>query len=188
MDLSALKKVPPQILRRRKQKISRIFTVEELLLKFSNGTTACYEKICGGSGAVMCVPFDGTHFLFSIEYACGLEGYTLGFVKGKIDDGETPEVAAIRELKEEIGFGANSLCKLRSGMRVAPGMLELCMHVFLCRDLYPCKLEGDEPEPIDIVKVSIEEAKALLFDDNSPLTESRSIAALALSLHKIGAI
>ena len=73
-------------------------------------------------------------------------------------------------------------------MTVAPGMLELKMHVFLCRDLYPCKLTGDEPEPIDIIKVSVEEAKNLLFDVDSPLMEARSIGALALSLHEIGAI
>lgn len=188
MDLSALKKNPPQILARHKQKVSRIFTVEELSLKFDNGTQAVYEKICGGRGAVMCIPFDGTDFLLSSEYACGVEGYSLGFVKGKIDAGESPEEAAVRELKEEIGFGARQLTRLRKAMTVAPGMLELCMHVFLCRDLYPCKLEGDEPEPIDVIRVSVEEAKKLVFDVNSPLSEARSIGALALSLHEIGAI
>ena len=188
MNLSALKKDPPQILGRHKQKVSRIFTVEELHLQFSNGTKAVYEKICGGSGAVMCIPFDGTHFLLSSEYACGLEGYSLGFVKGKIDAGETPEEAAVRELEEEIGLGAKRLTRLRKAMTVAPGMLELKMHVFLCRDLYPCKLTGDEPEPIDVIKVSVEEAKKLLFDVDSPLMEARSIGALALSLHEIGAI
>ena len=188
MNLSALKKNPPQILGRRKQKVSRIFTVEELDLQFSNGTKAVYEKICGGNGAVMCIPFDGTDFLLSAEYACGLEGYSLGFVKGKIDAGETPEEAAVRELKEEIGLGAKRLTRLRKAMTVAPGMLELKMHVFLCRDLYPCKLEGDEPEPIDIIKVSVDEAKKLLFLFFSPLAEARSIGSLALSLHEIGAI
>ena len=64
----------------------------------------------------------------------------------------------------------------------------LRMHTFLCTDLYESRLDGDEPEPISIIKVSIKEAKDLIFDYDSPLTESRAIASLTLALHKLNAI
>lgn len=177
----------PQVLDRRRHKVSRFFTVEELDLKFSNGQLRTYERMVGGNGAILAVPFDGESFIFSVEYACGIERYDLGFVKGKIDEGETPEQACARELSEEIGMGFSKCVKLKDEMFVAPGMLSLRMHCFLCTDLYPHHLNsGDEPEEIITTKVKAKDALELLFDPRSPLTESRAIACLALSLKHLG--
>ncbi len=188
MDLSALQKPVPQVLRRERFQASRIFTVEKMDLKFANGTQVQYEKIAGGRGAVMAIPFDGTHFYLSVEYAGGIEEYALGLVKGKLDPGETPDIAVNRELQEEIGYGSSKITLLRSFVTVAPGMLELCMHFFLCEDLYECRKEGDEPEPVCLVKATADEARDLVFNPDSPLKEARCIAALSLALHHIGAI
>lgn len=177
----------PQVLSRRRQKVSRFFTVEDLDLRFENGETRTYERMVGGNGAVLAVPFDGESFIFSVEYACGFERYDLGFVKGKIDAGETPEQACLREMSEEIGFGFKHCVKLKDEMTVAPGMMSLRMHCFLCTDLFPNTLaSGDEPEPIITTRVSARDAVEMLFDPKSPLTESRSIACLALSLMQLG--
>ena len=48
--------------------------------------------------------------------------------------------------------------------------------------------DGDEPEPINIVKVSPKEAKDLIFDVDSPLKEARAIASLTLAMNKLGLI
>lgn len=186
MDLSALKKQVPLVLAKRREKVSNFFTVEQLDLKFSNNKEATYERLAGGNGAIMAVPFDGKDFYLTSEYACGFERYELGFVKGKIDLGEDPKFACDRELKEEIGFGAKTIKTLRNEMTVAPGMLQLRMYTYLCTELYPMQLVGDEPEPIEIVKVSPKQAKELIFDVDSPLTEARAIVALTLSMNKLG--
>lgn len=178
----------PKILNKTIVKLSSLFTVEQLDLEFSNGVKAKYERIQGGNGAVLVVPFDGKFFYMTREYCCGTHSYELGFVKGKIDKGESSDTAALRELQEEIGYGAHKISLLKGSMTVAPGMLSLLMYVYLCEDLYEHKLDGDEPEPIEIVKVSIDEARALIFDENSPLREARSIASLTLALHYIGEI
>lgn len=186
MDLSALKKQTPAILSKRREKVSNFFTVEQLALQFSNNKKMTYERLAGGNGAILAVPFDGRDFYLTSEYACGFERYELGFVKGKIDNGEAPKEACNRELKEEIGFGAKTVRTLRNEMTVAPGMLQLKMYTFLCMDLFPMQLEGDEPEPINIIKVSPREAKDLIFDIDSPLTEARAIASLTLAMNKLG--
>ena len=49
-DFSALQAQLPQVLARRSHKMSHFFTVEELDLKFSNGTQMTYERL-GGSGS-----------------------------------------------------------------------------------------------------------------------------------------
>ncbi len=186
MDLSPLHDPLPEVLARRQHKVSRFFTVEELDLRFHNGKEMTYEKLVGGNGAVLGVPFDGTHFILSSEYACGFERYELGFVKGKIDRGETPEQAMARELEEEIGYKPAALFKLRDEMPLAPGMMQLRMHCYLCTNLSKMILPtGDEPEPIGTVKVTPEEAKELLFAVDSPLKEARSVACLALAMHQL---
>ena len=118
----------------------------------------------------------------------GTMNYGLGLVKGKIDAGETPEQAVVRELEEEIGFGTRKVQLLKHEMTVAPGMLSLKMYPFLCEELFECVQEGDEPEPIDLVKLTVPELKELIFDPDSVLVEGRTIAALTLALHKIGAL
>ena len=173
MDVRALlNKKLPAVANRREHQASRLFRIETMDLTFSNGTQATYERICGGRGAVMAVPFDGSHFYLTVEYCGGTMNYGLGLVKGKIDAGETPEQAVVRELEEEIGFGT----------------LSLKMYPFLCEDLFECVQEGDEPEPIDLVKLTVPELKELIFAPDSVLVEGRTIAALTLALHKIGAL
>lgn len=81
MDLNALNAQVPKILSKRRNKVSKLFTVEQLDLQFSNNTTMTYERLMGGNGAILAVPFDGKDFLLTSEYACGFERYELGFVK-----------------------------------------------------------------------------------------------------------
>lgn len=189
MDLKILEKQLPLVENRREHQASKIFRIESMDLTFSNGQKAVYERIMGGRGAVMAVPFDGSNFYMTVEYCGGVMSYQLGLVKGKIDAGETPEQAVVRELSEEIGYSASKITLLKKEMTVAPGMLSLKMYPFLCEDLFLCKTDsGDEPEPIDLVKLSPTEVQDLIFDPQSVLTEGRTIAALALSLRHLGFI
>ena len=160
---------------------SRLFRIEEVGLCFSNGTQARYERIPGGNGAVMVIPFDGKSFMFTREYCVGTESYELGFVKGKIDSGESPEEAALRELQEEIGFGARKLTHLRT-ITFAPGFMGLMMYIFMAEDLYPSRLTGDEPEEIQVFPYSVSETRDLVLNPDSPLRESRCITGLVHAL------
>ena len=59
----------------------------------------------------------------------------------------------LRELKEEIGYGANKLTFLKT-ITLAPGYQSSETHIVLAEDLYEDKAEGDEPEPLEIVNIS----------------------------------
>ena len=93
----------PEILNTTPVATSRLFSIEQVELRFSNGTEACFERLVGqGNGAVLVVPMQTEETLLLIrEYAVGVECYELSFVKGRVDAGETPEQAAHRELREE---------------------------------------------------------------------------------------
>lgn len=157
---------------------SRLFQIEQVHLKFSNGVERQYERMKGGSrGAVMIVPVHQGQMLLAREYAAGTDNYELGFPKGLIDPGESPIEAANRELQEEIGFGANKLTLLKE-LSLAPGYFSSKMQIFLAEDLYESRLEGDEPEPIDVIPWTLTDWETLLDDVN--FSESRSVSALFL--------
>ncbi|WP_408800611.1 ADP compounds hydrolase NudE [Aeromonas bivalvium] len=159
---------------------SRLFKVESLHLKFSNGEERVYERMRGGNrGAVMVVPMlDADTLLLVREYAAGTHSYELGFPKGLIDPGEDAFEAGNRELMEEAGFGANTLIPLKQ-VSLAPGYFASKMDILLALDLFPEWRVGDEPEPLEVIPWPISRLDELLERDD--FTESRSISALLLT-------
>ena len=145
-------KSKPEILKAEIVAESRLFKVESLHLKFSNGEERVYERMRGGNrGAVMVVPLFDAHTLLLVrEYAAGTHSYELGFPKGLIDPGEDAFEAGNRELMEEAGFGASSLTLLKQ-VSLAPGYFSSRMDILLARDLYPEQRVGDEPEPLEVI-------------------------------------
>lgn len=170
----------PQIHHREVVAKSGFFRVERIDLEFSNGAKRQFERMAGsGRGAVMIVPFiDDETFLLIREYAAGTHNYQLGFPKGLIDTGENPIQAANRELKEEAGYGAHQLDDIHS-VSMAPTFFDAKMNIVIARDLYPCSLEGDEPEPLDVIPWSVHDIDALLARED--FKEARCIAALFLT-------
>ncbi len=169
----------PQINARKQVAKSRLFSIEQLSLTFSNGEQRDYERMLGSNrGAVMIVPMlDDDTMLLVREYCAGTHSYELGFPKGLIDQGEVGKIAANRELKEEIGFGAKILTPIHE-MMMAPAFFSAKMELFLAQDLYPESLIGDEPEPLDVVQWKLSDHHNLLAQ--ADFNEARSIAALML--------
>ena len=175
------KRTKPAILAQQTVAQSKLFSIESLDLRFSNGEERTYERMKpSGRNAVMMVPItEQGDILLVREYAAGTERYELGFPKGLIDPGEQPNQAAVRELKEEIGFGANKLTPLKEVI-LAPSYFPSKMTLFIAEELYSEKLEGDEPEPLDIVRWPLAQAEELLT--HLDFCEARSITALLLAL------
>lgn len=153
------------------------YRMERLDLEFSNGERRRYERLHGrGHGAVVVVPMldDDTVLLVS-EYAAGMHRYELGLVRGRIDENESPEQAADRELQEEAGYGARSLRVLRA-LSLAPSYMSHQTHLVLARGLYPQRLPGDEPEELEVIPWKLDALHELVLREE--FSEGRAIAAL----------
>lgn len=172
----------PTVLAREIVASSRLFRVEELQLKFSNGAERTYERLVSrgsGYGAVMVVALaDAEHALLVEEYCGGTETYELSLPKGLIEPGEDVLVAANRELKEEAGFGAARLEHLGE-LSLSPGYMTQKIQVVLAQDLYPEQLPGDEPEPLRVERVNLADLAQLI--QNPLFSEGRALAALYLA-------
>jgi ADP-ribose diphosphatase len=116
--------------------------------------------------------------LLAREYAVGLHHYEIGLPKGRLEPGESIIEAAQREMKEEIGYGAHELTQLNR-LSLAPAYMTHVTHIVLARDLYPEKLEGDEPEELEVVPWSINDLPSLTAREDC--TEGRTIAALYIA-------
>ena len=158
---------------------SRLFHIERVDLTFSNGENRIYERLKQSSHrAVMVIPMldDETFFLIK-EYSVGVESYTLSFPKGQVDPGEGLYDGANRELMEEIGKGAHHYQYIKKLM-LSPNYMTNSIDLVLATDLYDAKLQGDEPEPLDVVPWKLSNIDVLLQRDD--FLESRSITALLL--------
>jgi ADP-ribose diphosphatase len=153
------------------------FRRESLDLEFSNGERRRYERLHSrGHGAVMiaAIPEPGTILLVR-EYAAGMHRYELGLPKGRMDAGESVLDAANRELKEEVGLGARKLTHVRQ-VSLAPTYMTHQIHLVLAEDLYPERLPGDEPEPLEVVPWKFDALHELVLREDC--SEGRSLAGM----------
>jgi len=170
----------PTILDSRWRDPSDMFRIQELDLEFTNGERRTYQRMkTHGLGAVIIVPMQNDEtVLLAREYAAGLHHYEIGLPKGRREEDETVLEAAQREMKEEIGFGANELIDL-ARLSLAPGYMTHVTHIVLARDLYPEKLEGEEPEELEVVPWPLSDLRTLTAREDC--TEGRTIAALYIA-------
>ncbi|MEO7062425.1 MAG: ADP compounds hydrolase NudE [Dokdonella sp.] len=171
---------PPVIHATRAIDASRFLRAEEVDLEFSNGERRTFERLqSSGLGAVIIVPMrDDDTVLLVREYAVGVDRYELGLPKGRLDRDETAEQGANRELKEEVGFGARQL-QILTNLTVSPAYMTAMTHVVLARDLYPERLVGDEPEPLEVVPWKMSQLHTLI--GRPEVSDGRSIAALFIA-------
>lgn len=167
----------PQILQTRQLAQTRIFTIEQVDLRFSNGVEVEFERLISPlPGAVLVVPLlDDDTVLLTREYSAGVDRYELSFAKGHCEAGEDILESANREMMEEVGYGARQLTLLRT-FTLSPAYMNHQTHVVLAEDLYEKRLPGDEPEEIEVRPWSLARLDELLQQEEC--TEARSIAAL----------
>lgn len=100
------------------------------------------------------------------QYRKPLEKHLIEIPAGKIDNNEQPLVAAIRELEEETGYTTKELSFVTS-FYTSPGFANELVHIYITDTLE--KLEtpvaGDEDEFIEIIEVTLDEAKRYVEDE-----------------------
>jgi ADP-ribose pyrophosphatase len=99
-----------------------------------------------GSVVVLPVLPDGRILLIQ-QYRHATRQYLWELVAGRMDPGETPKVAAARELKEETGYYAKRM-RMFLDVFPTPGFLEERMFILLAEGLTAGEAEPEEDEKI----------------------------------------
>ncbi|MFC6276054.1 ADP compounds hydrolase NudE [Psittacicella hinzii] len=171
------KRTKPQVKEIRPLGKLGMFRVQALDLTFANGQEREYFRLAAKRDAVTVVAVDGNDLLLIEEFAGGTLEYELGFVRGAIDEGETYLQAGGRELAEEAGYEASSLTHLTT-MYNSTGYQTAKMYVVVATGLSALaqRPEGDEPEPLEIVRWPLTKLDELLTHPR--FRDSRNLVAL----------
>lgn len=113
----------------------------------------------GGAGALP-VFVDKTIALVH-QWRYPLGRYSLEICAGRIEPGQTAEMAARRELEEEVGLRAASLTKVCE-FYVAPGYCEERIYTYLATGLEESAQSLDDDEEIEVVRLPFAEALSLI--------------------------
>ena len=155
-----------------------IINVRVDTVRMPSGRDATRE-IVEHSHAVCIVPIDNEGNVVLVrQYRKPAEDALLEVPAGGVEDGEISEEAVLRELQEEIGYTADHLEHL-SSFWVAPGWATEYMHAYLATGLRESRLDGDEDENIEVVRLKFNEAVSML--KTGEINDGKTIAALLLA-------
>jgi ADP-ribose pyrophosphatase len=95
-----------------------------------------------------------------------------------MEEGETPQVSAQREIREEIGMRASNLRRI-GGFFLAPGYSSEYLHIYLAQELHEDPLPEDQDEFISVEKIPA--AQALALAESDQIEDGKTLAALLLA-------
>lgn len=107
------------------------------------------------------------------QYRHSIGREILEFPAGTLEAGEKPELCVQRELREEIGYGAEKIKALGCNYPT-PGFCDELQYFFFAEGLFPEKLEGDEDEVIEVEELKISEVEKLIA--NGEFMDGKSMA------------
>ena len=117
--------------------------------------------------AVMMIPFHTTEQKLVIirEYRVSLGGSQYEFPAGLVDEGETIEAAAKRELKEETGLILTRIKQITPALYNTAGLADESVSLVYCDcEGTPSNIENQGTEAIEVYMVSPAEASRILSD------------------------
>ena len=127
-------------------------------------------------GASAVVPFlSDREVLLIRQYRHATGGMILEVPAGKLDEGETPEACARRELEEESGQRAGRLEAL-SSIWTTPGFCDERIHLFAAFDLTPVAHRPQQDEIIELVPMPLSRAVEAVW--SGEIHDAKSALAL----------
>lgn len=129
---------------------------------------------------------DEGNFLVFRQGKYGFEGESIAPVGGYIESGEAPEVAARRELLEEMGFAAGEMISLATTL-VSPNMGFSTGYAFLARQIsYQGEFTSDDLEEQIKMEITAAELEQALLAGRIKVTSwFASFAAALLWLRRV---
>ncbi len=136
-------------------------------VELENGDTALREVIDHPGGvAVLAVDTDG-NILFVSQYRYAVQEELIELPAGKLERGEDPAAAGMRELEEECGCIAGRFEPLGRLYPTCAYDTEV-IHLYLAQDLRPSKQHLDEGEFLTVRKIPADEALRMVLSGELP--------------------
>ena len=161
---------------------NRVFTGDILGVRVDTvalpGGGRAFREIVEHKESVVVVPItsDGDMILVSqYRKAPGIE--LLEMPAGGVEEGELPDDAVIRELREETGYSAQRIVYL-GGFWTTPGFCTEYMHAYLAEGLQEGVATPEEDENIQVIQLPRANITELV--NNGRMQDAKSLAALMM--------
>ena len=142
----------------------RVFKVGLRDVMLENGEKSRREIVYhNGGAAVLPIDADGNVYLVR-QYRCAFDREVLEIPAGKLEKGEDPFFAAVRELEEETGFKSDCFVKLGEYWPTV-GYCTETVHLYLAKMLTKGETHFDSDEFISLVKMPFEQAYQMCMDN-----------------------
>ncbi|MEM1542450.1 MAG: NUDIX hydrolase [Ignisphaera sp.] len=126
--------------------------------------------------SVAIVPFKDMRKIVMVkQFRAPINKWILEIPAGRIEFGESPEEAVVRELREEVGYVPKYVQKLVS-VYMSPGYSDEVIHIYVAKNLEYVGASPEKGELIEIVEVDIDKALEMILADDA--ADAKTLIAL----------
>ncbi len=154
----------------------RLDTVELPNRKYSKREIVEHQK------AVCIIAVQDGKLYFVKQFRKAANEQLLELPAGLVEHNETPKEAAIREMREEIGFNCKNLTYLFDAYS-SPGFTNEKISFFLAEDLFKDELEADDDEFIDVELIEFDRLNQMIED--GAIIDGKTVIGVLYILRKM---
>jgi ADP-ribose pyrophosphatase len=154
----------------------KLITVRKDTVRLPNGKTTEREVVEHAEVAVIIPVLDDGRLVLVRQYREAVGKALLEIPAGGVDEGESAEEAARREMVEETGYRVGRLDRLCS-FYSSPGFCTELMHLYVARGLEPGE-PTEENDELEVVLLTQEDAMQRL--QRGEIQDAKTVAALGV--------
>lgn len=163
----------------------RVLNLDIDTVKYPDGSVGELEIIRHpGASAVVPLLDDPTasnpRVILIHQYRYAADGFVYEVPAGRLDQGESPETCAVRELEEETGYRADFMTPLTS-ILTTPGFTDERIHLFMAWGLTPGRPRHERDEFLTTEVLALDEIVEMIQRGAIPDAKS-SLAILHVAL------
>jgi len=156
----------------------RLLKIDRDRVELPNGRTTDLELV-RHPGAAAVVPFvTADEILMVRQFRYATSGFILEVPAGTLNQGESPDGCAHREVEEEAGQRAGPRENL-GAIYTTPGFTDEVIHLYAARDLTPTGQRLDHDEVLTVERLAL--ARAIEMIREGGIVDAKSICALMLA-------
>ncbi|OAB32822.1 ADP-ribose pyrophosphatase [Paenibacillus macquariensis subsp. defensor] len=152
----------------------RIISLQIDTVRLPDGKTATREVV-RHPGAVAVLALRDGKMLVVDQFRQPMGRCEIEIPAGKLEPGEDPYAAAVRELEEETGYRCGEI-KLLQSFYTSPGFADELIHLYVTEDLVIGEMAPDEDEFLEVSEITLEEAYRYIQETR--ISDAKTIMAV----------